>query len=133
MKESAEYKAIKRALYHFELQRIESTIGLGIPDVYFSHNEGTKGWMELKQFRLKKKPITPIVIPFEAGQYGWARRYLRRGTLVILVCWTGQGLFCFTGDNIKQEYSGLADFYNSVAFHSTKIDEEFRKWLISLH
>lgn len=55
--ESKLYQKIKKALPNVHFQRIETNIGLGIPDVNGCY-QGTEFWLELKVKKRKQTPLT---------------------------------------------------------------------------
>ncbi len=87
------------------LQRIESNIGLGIPDVAYTVNSTKSGWIELKV--VKRFPKNGVVkVPFRPGQYAWITRYCRYSQNVFLLLHLQNVLFIFKGDEIFVSYTG---------------------------
>ena len=132
-KETKLFHKLRDKLTHVLLQPIETTTGVGIPDVFFQYNKAVSGWMELKQFKMPVRATTKVTIPYEPGQYGWARKYMKKGGLILLVCQTDEGLYCFVGDSIQDVYTSKEDFYLKVDYCTCGLNgEHFTTWLASL-
>ena len=132
MKESKLYEYLKKALPDFMLQRIESSTGLGIPDLWLSHKSGIKMWVELKA--VGKSPKNILRVPFQKGQYAWARRAINYGTPVCLLIAVGTTVYIFYKENIKEAYyiASIKVFADIICVDITKKKYQliFRKQLI---
>lgn len=107
--ETALYRSIKPRLerYLVHLVRIESSVNIGIPDIYY-YTPTSEGWLELKQ--IKQMPLyinTPIRIPFRQGQHAWlTQRFIKNTkTLGFLLVKIDKEVFLFKNNNILEEYT----------------------------
>jgi len=75
MTESQLFNLIKKKDKFRFLQRVENSIDLGTPDVFYINNEGYQGWMELKVINDKVKNRKIVSPKWRPGQMAWARKY----------------------------------------------------------
>ncbi len=86
------------------LQRIESNTGLGIPDVAFTKDVITSGWIEVKV--VNKFPKREVLkVPFRPGQFAWKTNYRKYSSRIYLFLYVENSFFIFKGDCILQIYS----------------------------
>lgn len=110
MKEGVIYHKLKEKLPYTKIQRIENSLDIGTPDMFFC-NKVHSGWIEAKQFKLPVRDTTPVQIPFRQGQYNWLRDLTDHGGLAILAMHTGdrRGYYYAVGKDIQEVYE-LSDF-----------------------
>lgn len=110
MREAVIYHKLKAKLRGTFIRRIENSLEIGTPDMYFC-NERHSGWIESKQFKLPVRDTTPVHVPFRQGQYNWLIEHYTRGGLSILAIHTGDrtGYYFATGKHIQKSYT-LEDF-----------------------
>ena len=87
MSESALWKTLKKHLSsRGHLIRVESSVGLGVPDVNYCFS-GKDGWIELKEIKqFPKRPDTPVRLPhFTSAQRNWLRRRAQCGGRVFVL------------------------------------------------
>lgn len=96
VKESNLWSTIKRNLPNVHWQRIESTTGVGIPDINGCYN-GCDFWIEIKYLdAFPKRPATPVRINhFTAEQKLWLKRRGEVGGRVLLFVQVGREYFLF--------------------------------------
>jgi hypothetical protein len=65
---------------HWFAQRVENTVGVGQPDVYFS-TPTVRGWIELKSIpRWPAKPLAPFALPnWTSEQRNWMEQHAKFG------------------------------------------------------
>jgi hypothetical protein len=105
MIETKMYKILRDTFPKIFFQRIETTTGLGVPDVFFAGGY-VSGWMELKQLKSwPAKPMTNVKIPWRPGQLAWASRYMSKTTSpYYLVLTIGHEWFFMKRNCIASEY-----------------------------
>ena len=104
MKEKTMYLKMKKEFPNVHLQRIESNISVGIPDVAYAVNSTKVGWIELKQVKnFSKKGI--VKVPFRPGQLAWIKDYRKYSQRVFLFMHIKNILFVFKGEDILASYS----------------------------
>jgi len=72
MLETTMYLKLNDLLPFIMFQRIETTTGLGVPDIIYGHKL-IQGWIELKE--LKQMPRKVANIPWRPGQLAWHHDY----------------------------------------------------------
>ncbi len=89
MKESAFWRSFKAHMEdHLLLQRIESSVGVGIPDVHYHYYESNiSGWIELKVIeKYPAKPNTPVRVDhYSNEQRIWHKKWRRAGARVFVL------------------------------------------------
>lgn len=107
--ESKFYDELKSPLSEYFLQRVENTVDLGTPDVFFARRAvipgWPQGWIELKVMTLPLRKTTRITIPFRPGQYGWLRKATKAGVLALLLIKSNHGVHAFRGEDIQLQYT----------------------------
>ena len=83
------------------LQNIETSTGLGVPDIFYGYN-GIQGWIELKEVNREVKTKTKI--PWRAGQLAWYHDYKRKVNGNYFLFLTIQDDW-YIIDYIKEEYT----------------------------
>jgi len=85
------------------IERIESPITIGLPDVHFRTAEH-EGWIELKQLKQRRDHW---VVPFQPGQFVWLTKYCNLNGTSVLVATIGNNWYCFIGGEIRERYYTL--------------------------
>lgn len=102
--ESKLYSKLKRINSAVYLHRVENTLSVGTPDVYFVAPDIGAGWLELKVSSGKRK----LILRYPPHQRVWARKHHMAGGLHYLVAlhndeclwWKGSDAVNPTLDNI---------------------------------
>jgi len=98
-----------------KIQLIESGgTGLGIPDI-FIRTLNNDVWIEAKRIVWPKRDNTEITIPFQPGQFGWIREYIKLDGKCFLAVIVNGGsynkkIFMFYKYDIHKTYN-LGSFY----------------------
>ncbi len=66
------YARLCKLLPRVFFQRIETSTGLGVPDLSYTYGD-VQGWIELKEVNRDVKNI--VTIPWRKGQLAWYHRY----------------------------------------------------------
>jgi hypothetical protein len=72
------WKQIRNELNDFFIQRIETAIERGIPDVYYL-SEGHSGWIEGKYIKQPKRKTTKLKVKITIEQIAWHFALKRHG------------------------------------------------------
>lgn len=110
------YKKLKQALPIMQLQRIETSTGLGVPDIWYGYAY-YHGWMELKELsEMPKREDTLVKIPWRPGQLSWFKEYKRkyRNKSPYILCLTiADDWYMFKDKEVKKEYTQeeLKDYF----------------------
>jgi hypothetical protein len=79
------WKAIRSKLNNFFIQRIETQIERGIPDVHYTV-DGISGWIEGKYLETPKRENTKLKLKLSVEQIAWHKSYqFYGGKIYILV------------------------------------------------
>lgn len=123
MLESGMYATLIKLLPSIHWQRIESSTGVGIPDITYATRRIT-GRMETKDIAaMPKRASTNIKIPWRPGQLSWYRKYRAKTECPYILCLTiGDEWYFITA--IKEEYTQQElDLYH---ISTTKNLKDFR-------
>ena len=104
MSERKLYDRLRHNIKTIDFQRVETTVGSGVPDVNFCCSESiVEGWIELKKIHRPKRETTDIRIGIRPSQIAWiTRRRIRfYGTVWILVQ-VDSDLYMFDGKDVKE-------------------------------
>ena len=115
MKEAVIYHKLKAKLRGTFIKRIENSLEIGTPDMYFC-NAMCSGWIEAKAVHLPVRDTTPVKVPFRQGQYNWLIGHKERGGTSLLIIHTGdkKGYYMAEGHSIQEVYT-LEDFKRARA------------------
>lgn len=120
----------------WEAERIENRIGTGTPDVYYSINEKSAGWIELKHLHeWPKRGTTPVKIEhFTAQQKNWMRRHGKRGVSVFLLLQVNREYLLFDWETAIRAINNYPRFeliLSALHHWSNRIDyNELKKELL---
>ena len=79
------WQTIRTKLNDFFIQRIETQIERGIPDVHYCSN-GQTGWLEGKYLQSPKRETTKLKLKLSIEQIAWHKAYKHyKGRIYILV------------------------------------------------
>jgi len=94
---------LKQLFPYIMFQNIETSTGVGVPDIIYSHAD-TQGWIELKE--LSRRPVNMFTVPWRPGQLAWYTNYTRKykSASPYLLVLTIQDSWYFITD-IKEKYS----------------------------
>ena len=90
------WKQIRDKLNDFFIQRIETAIERGIPDVYFIY-EGRSGWIEGKYIRQPKRKTTKLKVKITVEQIAWHISHARHGGISYFLIKKGRDVYLFKG------------------------------------
>ncbi len=110
MKETKMWKELKKAFKEVVpyglIERIESSITPGIPDIHYRTAQH-EGWVELKQLKRRRDHW---VVPFRPGQFAWLNKYYILNGVSVLVATIDTDWYFFMDDQIKERYYTLRDY-----------------------
>lgn len=110
-KESKLWQRLKQNFKHLNLQRVESSITPGMPDIYFTHSSGANGWIELKHVDVIKQKVK-----FQPSQPNWIRKHVEDNGFVICIVQVGEeSIHVCQGKHIEGLIYGK-NLYNSTCF-----------------
>ena len=78
------WKAIRYKLNNFFIQRIETQIERGIPDVHYTV-DGISGWIEGKYLETPKRENTKLKLKISVEQIAWHKSYQFYGGKVYIL------------------------------------------------
>ena len=90
------WKQIRNKLNNFFIQRIETQIERGIPDVHYCVN-GVSGWIEGKYLKTPKRDNTKVKLKITVEQLAWHRTYNRCGGKVFILVKKDREVYLFDG------------------------------------
>jgi len=82
MKESTVYKRMDRYCIHCAIERIENAVKRSTADMHVQ-TQGFACWVESKDMHIGTRD-RDIRVPYEAGQYEWAKRQVAFGGTVFI-------------------------------------------------
>ena len=101
MRENALWRKIRGPLgEHLDLQRVESPITPGLPDVNYCSGQGVEGWIELKSGDAPARAATPVFKSqhgVSPAQVEWLVRRRRLGGRAWLLAKVGDHLLLLDG------------------------------------
>ena len=88
------WQTIRSKLNDFFIQRIETSIERGIPDVHYCV-DGVSGWLEGKYLRSPKRENTKLKLKLSIEQIAWHKSYKYNGGLVYLIVKKDKKIYLF--------------------------------------
>tara|TARA_Y100000310_G_scaffold110569_1_gene108934 strand:+ start:19215 stop:19607 length:393 start_codon:yes stop_codon:yes gene_type:complete len=88
------WQTIRSKLNDFFIQRIETQIERGIPDVYYC-SAGQSGWLEGKYVRSPKREKTKLKLKLSIEQIAWHKSYTYHGGLVYIIVKKDKKIYLF--------------------------------------
>jgi hypothetical protein len=82
MKEGTVYKRLDRKCIHSRIERIENRVKRSTPDMHLQ-TRGYNCWIEAKDMHIGVRD-REIRVPYEEGQYDWAKKEVAFGGNVLL-------------------------------------------------
>ena len=100
------WKQIRNKLNDFFIQRIETAIERGIPDVYYL-SEGQSGWIEGKYIKQPKRKTTKLKVKITIEQIAWHFALNRHGGISYFLVKKGRNVYLFKGSSGRALALGL--------------------------
>ena len=100
------WKQIRDKLNDFFIQRIETAIERGIPDVYYIH-EGHSGWIEGKYIKQPKRKTTKLKVKITVEQIAWHISHTRHKGLSYFLVKKGRDVYLFKGSSGRALAMGI--------------------------
>ena len=88
------WQTIRSKLNDFFIQRIETQIERGIPDVHYC-SAGQTGWLEGKYLRSPKREKTKLKLKLSIEQIAWHKSYTHHGGLVYIIVKKDKEIYLF--------------------------------------
>ena len=92
------WQTIRSKLNDFFIQRIETSIERGIPDVHYCV-QGVSGWLEGKYLKSPKRENTKLKLKLSIEQIAWHRSYSYSGGSVYLIVKKDKQIFLFDSND----------------------------------
>ena len=92
------WQTIRSKLTDFFIQRIETQIERGIPDVHYCV-AGVSGWLEGKYLKSPKRENTKLKLKLSIEQIAWHRSYSYSGGSVYLIVKKDKQIFLFDSND----------------------------------
>ena len=92
------WQTIRSKLNDFFIQRIETSIERGIPDVHYCV-QGVSGWLEGKYLKSPKKENTKLKLKLSIEQIAWHKSYSYLGGIVYLIVKKDKKIYLFDSDD----------------------------------
>tara|TARA_R110000796_G_scaffold189944_1_gene306691 strand:- start:106 stop:489 length:384 start_codon:yes stop_codon:yes gene_type:complete len=92
------WQTIRSKLNDFFIQRIETSIERGIPDVHYCV-QGVSGWLEGKYLKSPKRENTKLKLKLSIEQIAWHKSYSYNGGLVYLIVKKDKQIYLFDSDD----------------------------------
>ena len=92
------WQTIRSKLNDFFIQRIETQIERGIPDVHYCV-AGVSGWLEGKYLKSPKREKTKLKLKLSIEQIAWHRSYSYSGGSVYLIVKKDKQIFLFDSND----------------------------------
>ena len=92
------WQTIRSKLNDFFIQRIETSIERGIPDVHYCV-EGVSGWLEGKYLKSPKRENTKLKLKLSIEQIAWHKSYSYLGGIVYLIVKKDKKIYLFDSDD----------------------------------
>jgi hypothetical protein len=129
MTESSIWKELKHwaELNTILMDRIESPITKGLPDVYFTSSNGFTGWIELKIGKLKKTTGL-IEIPYRDGQQGWLKKHKIFHDNVFVLVWL-EGEYLLINECFDKQFRSLNSLSYWAIWRGKKFDSVLQEIL----
>lgn len=101
------WKTIRDKLPNFFIQRIETQIERGIPDVHYCV-AGISGWIEGKYIKSPKRDNTKIKLKLTVEQIAWHKTYNYYGGRIYVLAKKDRDVYLFTGSMSEQLAVGVS-------------------------
>jgi len=88
---------IRKKLKNFFIQRVETQIERGIPDVHYVTYGGHSGWIEGKWVKTPKRRKTKIKVNLSVEQLAWHKSYEFYGGKVFILVKKDRDVYLFYG------------------------------------
>ena len=92
------WQTIRSKLNDFFIQRIETSIERGIPDVHYCV-DGVSGWLEGKYLQSPKREKTKLKLKLSIEQIAWHKSYSYHGGLVYLIVKKDKQIYLFDSND----------------------------------
>ena len=92
------WQTIRSKLNDFFIQRIETSIERGIPDVHYCV-QGVSGWLEGKYLKSPKRENTKLKLKLSIEQIAWHKSYSYLGGIVYLIVKKDKKIYLFDSDD----------------------------------
>ena len=100
------WKQIRNELNDFFIQRIETAIERGIPDVYYL-SEGHSGWIEGKYIKQPKRKTTKLKVKITIEQIAWHFALKRHGGISYFLVKKVRDVYLFKGSHGRALAKGI--------------------------
>jgi len=121
------WKQIRNKLNNFFIQRIETQIQRGIPDVHYCVN-GTSGWIEGKYLKTPKRDNTKIKVKISVEQLAWHKAYNVYGGKIFILVKKDKEVYLFD----SKEGNDLAIGLSKEEFEKRALAKDWNKIKIIL-
>ena len=101
------WQTIRSKLNDFFIQRIETSIERGIPDVHYCV-DGVSGWLEGKYLRSPKREKTKLKLKLSIEQIAWHKSYSYNGGLVYLIVKKDKQIYLFDSNDGEALAKGVS-------------------------
>jgi len=101
------WQTIRSKLNDFFIQRIETSIARGVPDVHY-FVDGVSGWLEGKYLRSPKREKTKLKLKLSIEQIAWHKSYSYNGGLVYLIVKKDKQIYLFDSDDGEALAKGVS-------------------------
>ena len=99
---------IRKKLKNFFIQRVETQIERGIPDVHYVTYGGHCGWKEGKWVKTPKRRKTKIKVNLSIEQLAWHKSYEFYGGKVFILVKKDRDGYLFYGKNGEELAKGVS-------------------------
>jgi hypothetical protein len=100
------WQTIRSKLNDFFIQRIETSIERGIPDVHYCV-DGVSGWLEGKYLQSPKRENTKLKLKLSIEQMAWHKSYKHNGGLVYLIVKKDKQIYLFDSNDGEDLAKGV--------------------------
>ena len=101
------WQTIRSKLNDFFIQRIETSIERGIPDVHYCV-QGVSGWLEGKYLKSPKRENTKLKLKLSIEQIAWHKSYSYNGGLVYLIVKKDKQIYLFDSNDGEALAKGVS-------------------------
>jgi len=119
------WKQIRTKLPNYFLQRIETQIERGIPDLHYCV-DGVSGWIEGKYLETPKRESTKLKLKLSVEQIAWHKAYIHYGGSVYILVKKNREILLFKGQDGEELAKGVSRerFYEmTIAKDWSQIDK----------
>jgi len=99
---------IRKKLKGFFIQRIETQIERGIPDVHYVTYGGINGWIEGKYVKTPKRRKTKIKVGLSIEQLAWHKSYEFYGGKVFILVKKDRDIYLFKSSDGEELAKGVS-------------------------